>query len=608
MVSTRAQIISCGQGAEIERVNRANLDPVQIQRDATKRRRLLDGPEHGQKRKGNRTDKPSKRPRLNSRPSAAKRNRSAAQQEARLPPSTSAPGQLDVRREVAAKIPEQNNREVQTSPTLSRTPNLPPAITDALREYQQHKTYRARLQARRQELREKLEVIWQALDWMRDRQNETPGEEQHAAEVDDEVRARKRFARLGVVSAEIRKILFEVDRKMESICQRLVDFIAEIHGRSSLPSSFDSSQFQIPEERPEPSGGEDSISELFLDEAPASKKRKLRSWTALGSDYWRSSDISPRADVPDRQEMMVPENFGAAANWRALGPRDDHQSNPADLFEGNHPEPAQFSQHPQPAANTDAIDPAYQTPESSEDLRERQWRAFDARRMARRNFQAENERFDAFWVSYDRCKERYQPQPNDSRSEFDRQWRVQGQYQTQDLILAEQDYGRAAIDCKRLGVELLSENQSSIFPSDDSLDQAHMEAVWEKALKLDRSRISAWIQEEWQHAVPAAFDDPEARPILHADVDVSQLPHVPYAWATEEVAANRRRARIDEWNLWRGTDWEIMLREWADRSSNRQGVAVSPPPEKSKPDPLRLEGGKREESLVGRSSRWTVDF
>ena len=165
---------------------------------------------------------------------------------------------------------------------------------------------------------------------------------------------------------------------------------------------------------------------------------------------------------------------------------------------------------------------------------------------------------------------------------------------------------RAAFDCRALGVQMLSENQTSIFPSDDSLHQADMEA--EKALKLDRSRVSAWIQEEWQHAVPATFDDPEARPILHADVDVSQLSQVPYAWATEGVAVNRRRIHIDKWNRWRETDWDLMLREWADRSGNRQGVAVRPPHERSKPDPLRLEGGRREESLVGRSSRWTADF
>ena len=599
MVRTRAQIIACGQEAEIDRVNRANLDPVQIQRDANRRIRLQDGPKQGHKRKTNCTDKPAKRQRLSSRASAAITNQPTAQQEAGLPTSTATSEQPHIQREAAAERPKQIDQEAQTSPAPSMTPILPPAITDALREYQLQATYRARLEGRRQDLRGKLEEMWRALDWMRDRRNQTPGEEQRAAEVDDELRTRERYARLGEVSAEIGELLFEVDRKVELICQRLVDFIAEMHGRPSFPDSSDSSRFNIPEERPGPSGGDDSVSELFPNGVPASKKRKLRSWTALGSDYWRSSNAHAPAIVPDRQETMMPEQYEAAAGRRSVGSRDDYEPTSDEAFEGDRPKPAQLSQHSQPVTTMDAMVPAHQTPESPEAFRGRQLRAYDARRMARMNLRAEHEKFDSFWVSYDKCKERYQPQPGDSPSELDHQWRQAGQYHTQDLILAEQDYGRAALDCKRLGVELLSENQSSMFPSDDSLDQADMEAVWEKELKLDRSKVSTWIQEDWQYAVPTAFDDPEARPILHASVDISQLSQVPYAWATEGVAADRPRARIDEWNRWRESDWEIMLREWADRSGNRQGVAVSPPHEMSKPDPLRLGGGRSEDSLVG---------
>ena len=507
MAGTRASIRLERREGEIEKVDRNRPDPVQVERDANKRKRLQNAPPE--------SSPPPKR-KQSTRPKKSSRGEKIA---------------------------------------------LPSVISEALRAFRKHKTHQRwlshklrKIESMRDRRRRLLAAsVLRQIDGELDFDK---GLEVFAPQTDRQRRACRSYFRLGVLLDCAEREMSNVEDHLWRPSQMLGNYMLEQHGFQVSSDEQASNSFE---------GSEDyslRSSEHDLDEEGFGSRAK--SHTESGAEH--------------RHRQMQEQ---VKSSGQEPGLPCESKSRPRSLVG--------------PEVQLESTYEEANRPEISQRVRDHQLEALRARRRARERLHNEYQTFDKFWLSYGVYKNEWERQrkngeTDDSFSELGRMYMLRGRDHTRDLIGAEQNYRAAAWDAKNLKLEILSTNQTSIFPSDDGIDQEALDCDAEDIERqLDRRGIADWIQEEWQYGDPSAFDSPDARPIQKNGEALAPLPQVPFGLCEEDSALDRRRAHIDKWGKWSHADWQAMLQDWPVQSSNRQGVPVSPPPDCPKPDLLRFE-------------------
>lgn len=647
MVCTRARTKAEGREAEVEEIDRRRPDPKQIEREVNKRKHLQSRPAHGNvpphKRRQTSKGQLGRR-----KPSMATQQPSAVVHSENLASNGPAPESSrnlsdlppdDGLQNIEAQTPRENAIPIGTQPPerigqqgsengdivdFPSPSMLPRAMSERLQRVRNHRAHREwlqdklqRLEAKRHQKRLQLEELGR-------------GQFAHAADVNFESSleasvagrgkdspVRDRYRHLGLLIKKIREKMDEVDAEVFRSSASLVDFLIEKHEDELVPGEILLGRFA------ESDGYEYSSSEgSSVRRGSANTQRAKEPLLPGESEQFNRSDAgalscsssehqahnmqrdhskpapdSQRPSVPKQQSQLTTELPGRPESHGRDDPVSDSEP---EVQERHH---TRIPDQPDPELSPLLDDEEFNQSANGQQFRERQLQAARARSRARERLQDEHGRFDQFWKTYNDYKREFERkreagEVNDSVSVLDRAFLQEGQYHTQDLIKAEKDYGKAAWDAKDLKVEILSPNLTSVFPSNDELDQEELDREIEDIERgLNRGLIAEWIEEDWQYGRPSTFDDPDAEPLLKPDPGPAQdageglpaLPEVPYGLCEDAWALHRRRVHIDLWGKWARGDWQAMLQEWPTMTSTREGVPISPPTGSPKPDPIRLQ-------------------
>ncbi len=573
MVYTRAKIRSEGKEAEVEEAERKRPDPKEIEREANKRKRLHYAPPAG----------------------------SAPTPKRRKAPTSKGISLSRHKRKTRAAVEEVGD--------ASSASAVPKAVDEPLQTFRDQKAYQGLLHEKLRQLVSKRDqkqlllrdsflhhAVWSA---------ESEGEmEGFVPQNDEKKRAYRQYLHLGDMIRDIRARLGDVDAILTFCSERLVEILLETYGRKMSSVDGRSDRFPILEQydvaSSEGGAGDQASGDLpehlkhSTFERPERFDQQTTTLASMSTLGYYAQQPTGRPNQPTEEDQTQDREKQQS---RPFADQGDHRESGPELS------PLLARQAgPSPETADDPAGRMADSLESSEQFRNPQVMAERARRIARERVQSKRNMFDQFWPSYQDYKREWQRQrdageTNDNQSVLDRAFIEEGQHRTQILINAERDYRRAAWDARDLNVEVLSPNQTSLFPTDDGVDQEGLDRDREDIESgLDRVKICKWIQEEWQHGYPHAFDSPEAMPVQHPDPGAARspsgglpaLPQVPYGSCVEEWAVCRQRVRIDLWGKWTCSDWQAMLQEWPAMSSNRQEIRISPPYESPQPDTMRL--------------------
>ena len=585
MVCTRARTKAEGREAEVDEVARRRPDPKQIEREGSKRERVQNGPGHGnvppRKRRqrsksqlGRRkaslaTQQPSAvihSENLTSNDSASESSRNMSDlapddglqnNEAQTPRTIAIP--------VGTQIPERVGQQRFENGDIADVPSpsmLPRAMRETLQRVRNLRAHRRwlqdnllRLEAKRYQKHLQLEK----LGW---------GHFTNAVEIDVESclegsvpgrgkdsPIRDRYRHLAWTIKDIREGMDDVDAELLRTSASLVDFLMEKHEDELVPGGIPLGRFAEldaydgcssegssvkrgranTQRAKEPLLSRESEQLNRSDAGALSCSSSERQAYDMQRDHSTPASDSERPSVPNQQSQLItelPSRLESLVHDNCVAvPKPETQ----DRHRTRIPDQLNSSLSP-PLADEECYQSA-----NAQEFRERQLQAAQARSRARERLQDEHGRFDQFrktYIDYKREFERKREagELNDSVSVLDRAFLKEGQYHTQDLIEAEKDYGNAAWDAKELKVEILSPNLTSVFPSNDELDQEELDREIEDIERgLNRGLIAEWIQEDWQYGRPSTFDGPDAEPVLKPDPgpvqDVGEglpaLPQVP---------------------------------------------------------------------------------
>jgi hypothetical protein len=309
------------------------------------------------------------------------------------------------------------------------------------------------------------------------------------------------------------------------------------------------------------------------------------------------------AQIPSEEEIRV--RFDAYTGYDMLSDAEsvenavlDIQSNMGDrnIYNIPHPNSDDRQEQRQEDARLSTVDESTQKsmfvdfghndPEYQERLA--QWNAKNDRRQARNEMFRLQAEFDHFFCSFEEYKRTFRMQIDhvdgtDSLTVFAREWFEAGHNVTQRLRWCEERYRFAALKAKEMKVMDLSENQSSLFPSDDGVD---MEQYNEELLKaqdrMDRDRIFRWIKDDQVTDGQRSFERPEAPPSEDAshvlrDAGIAALEEIGFGRDEEFQATGRRRAHIDEWDQLRAAAYRKMLDHWHEMKNERWDVPDAQP-------------------------------
>ena len=573
MVYTRARIRSEGKEAEIDEVERTRPDPQKIEREANKRRRLQNPLAAG------------------SAPPALRRKLTAFQKV------------LSTRQKQKTRATAEEDTDAASAC------GLPEAVDEPLRTFRKQKAYQSLLHDKLQQLVSKADQIQALLtdsgfhqtDHLVDSEG---GMEGFIPQNGEEKRLHRRYLRMREMIRDVRRRLDDVDAALRVCSERLVELLTERYGHNM--SSVGHSNDQLPalehydvmsSEGGISRGESGSLPEDF-ERSAVERPEQSDQHTLEGANVWTPEDHSQQSTGrparpegedkaqrrKEQQKLPFVDQVDHQNSGPELGPLLDRQAAPSTEI------------------GDDQAGTAAESFESSEQFQKSQLSAERARRIARERLQSERNMFDRFWPTYKdyKCeweRQRDAGETEDSQSVLDRAFLEEGRYRTQLLMNAERDYRKAAWDAKDLEVNIISPNQTSVFPSDDSVDQDELDREEEDIEStLDRTKIQEWIQQEWQYGHPSIFDSPDVEPVRKPDPGPAQnpgegfsaLPEVPYGFCEEALALHRRRVHIDLWRKWAHADWQAMLQEGAAMTSTHEGTSISPPQGSPKPDPIRL--------------------
>jgi hypothetical protein len=291
-------------------------------------------------------------------------------------------------------------------------------------------------------------------------------------------------------------------------------------------------------------------------------------------DAYAGYDIPSDAESVENAVLGIQRNRGNGNLENSCHPNTDDR-------QGKSEEDAKLSTAHETTQQLMFVDFGDDDPEYQE--RQAQWNAESDRRQARNEMFKLQAEFDHLFCSYEEYKRTFRAQVDhvdrtDSLTIFAREWFEAGQNVIPMLRWCEDQYRVAALKAKEMKVVDLSEDQTSLFTSDDGIDAEKYDGeVLNAQNRMDQDLIVHWIRDDWVRDGPGCFRSPEAPPSQDAsrvlrNEGLAVLPGVGFGKEEEFQATGRRRVHIDEWDQLRTTTYQRMLVQWYEMQNERWDV------------------------------------
>ena len=218
--------------------------------------------------------------------------------------------------------------------------------------------------------------------------------------------------------------------------------------------------------------------------------------------------------------------------------------------------------------------------------------------------------FQEHWFSYEERLAQWKENHGDTRlTEFQIGFLEEGQEVTRNLKRAEDQYSAAATEARKLHAWAWpdAEEQSSRFPSDDSVDSELLREENEYAIERTNK---GWIS-TWQNTIHDR-GDPTLPGSQILDSHIQALKGVVVGETPWEFADGRRRRHIEKWNDRRTKAWKSMKENWQECTYDQKHQAEVPGPPDARPDSPPRSAEKAESGsdcgvvVSGRSLRYST--